>query len=211
MLIDKLSRLIIDMNFINSNKKMSYLKLVPLLNTLDNVLSLPKIEQASTFITEYDLISSAKESYINLFNLFFSLGLSKEKIFFFDTNGLFSRTLDVTNWILSRPLNTSYKKLNKLSYKRFINKKMTKKLSSNIRCIVLLPNMSTYLKKMILKMRTPIVVHVDKALIHRGNKRMFNIQPKHIILVSTLYFFYKKGLNIYQKKKLYKVLMLLIR
>ena len=193
------------------NNKASYLRIAILISTISSVGDLPKIDQASSFITKSNLLNSAKDVYLTLFNLFLTLGLGKKNIFFFDSNGPFSRVLDVLNWFMYRVTSTNNLSTNKLDYKRFVTRGLINRVGSNISCAILLPSLTANLKKMILKLRTPYVVHIDKSLTHRGNKYMPPLSPKHILVISNLFFFYKKGLNDYSRKKLYKLILLMVR
>jgi len=110
-------------NTLNINKKITYLRITPLLNTLNLEKDLPKLENITNFITRSNALESYIDAYYNIFNFFFSIGLHKKKLLFLDTFGPMCRLINVLNWFLSSTVDDAKFSHNKVSYKTFKKKK----------------------------------------------------------------------------------------
>lgn len=193
------------------NKKITYLRILPLLNTLSLKKDLPKLENVATFITKPNVLESYIDAYYNIFNFFFSIGISKKKLLLLDTFGPMCRLINVLNWFLSSTVGSTKFSHNKVSYKTFKKKKTLRNVPKDTDCVVILPGLKSSLKKTTLRLRTPYVVYIGDPLTHRGKKIKQESSLNHINLVSHLYFFFKRGLSFYISKKLYKLLTLRVK
>jgi len=79
------------------NKRITYSKILPLLNSVNPEKKLPRLENVTNFITKSNLLESSKDAYYNLFNFFLNIGLHKKNLFFLDTVGPMCRLVSVLN------------------------------------------------------------------------------------------------------------------
>jgi hypothetical protein len=139
------------------------------------------------------------------------MGLSKKEFSFLSTSDSVCKVISVLNWFLHSNLNNIKLKYDKLEYKKFRNKKILRSIPRGTNCVVILPGLRSSLKKMALKLRTPYVVFVGNPLVHRGRKVAQRSLPHHITLMSHLYFFYKKGLDLFISIKVYRLIALRLK
>lgn len=197
----------------NTIRKDIQTKITSLFSSTDLIEKIPNFYNKYDFSTKGNVVGVKINNYIKLFTFFFMLGKLSKQLFVIDGNDIFYKVISLVNLALCKA-NPSYPKCSLKTRNMGIKSKRPLKLIPlNTRCVISLPGLSTRRVKALSSKR--FFYHIP--LVHKSTDlnalsySRYVSQPSDdytILMISNMYFFYKKGSESLLKKKMYRLAML---